>query len=314
MADADREALTQILQAQLAEQRRARRWKIFFRFAFFGLFAVFVLIFASVPGGGYTPQVGGEHAALVRLEGPIFSGLNPAVGGDARDIGEALRDAFASEDARVVILEINTPGGSPVQSAYIADEILRLREKHPDKPLYAVVADICMSGGMYAAAAADKVYANPASLIGSVGVVFGGFGFVEAIDKLGIERRLMTAGRNKAMLDPFLPENPEQVAHTQALLDQVHAQFIERVREGRAGKLDESSELFDGLFWTGEQALELGLIDGFGDVRYVAEELSELDEIVEYKAHTAWWKNLSGDLGSAIAARLFRLLTRPALS
>ncbi len=313
MADDDHVALVQILQTQLAEQRRARRWRLLYRLAFLGLFAFFVVTMASSPGGVYAPQISGEHAALVRLEGPIFADLSPAVGSDARGVSEALRDAFENENARVVILEINTPGGSPVQSAYIADEILRLRAEHPDKPLYAVVSDICTSGGMYAAVAADEVYANPASLIGSVGVVFGGFGFVEAIDKLGIERRLMTAGRNKAMLDPFLPRDAEQVAHTQKMLDQVHAQFIERVKEGRQGKLDEDSELFDGLFWSGEQALELGLIDGFGDVRHVAVEINSLEDIVEYKAHGTWWENLSGDFGAAVATRLFQLMTQPSL-
>ena len=236
MADEEQKALIQIVQAQLAEQRLRRRWRLFFRFAFLGLFAVLVFALVLGPGVGIAPTAVGEHAALIRLEGAIFADAGVPVGGDARDIRKSLREAFETEYARVVILEINTPGGSPVQSAYIADEILRLREEYPDKPLYAVIADLCMSGGMYAAAAADQVYADPASLIGSIGVVFGGFGFVETMEKLGVERRLMTAGRNKAMLDPFLPEDPGQVAHAQKLLDQVHAQFIERVKEGRKGK------------------------------------------------------------------------------
>ena len=314
MSDEDRKILERILQAQLTEQRRARRWKIFFRLVFFIALPVFVIVMVTSPPGDYTPLVNGKHAALVKLEGPIFSNFgSDVVGGDADSAREALRLAFESEDAQIVILEINTPGGSPVQSAYIADEILRLRKKYPDKLLYAVVADICASGGMYAAVVADEVYADPASLIGSIGVVLGGFGFVEAIDKLGIERRLMTAGKNKALLDPFLPKDPAHAAHAQKLLDQIHAQFIERVKEGRKGKLDENADLFDGLFWTGEEALELGLIDGFGDVRHVAEELNGLEEIVEYKAHTKWWSGLSTDFGAAIATRLFHLLTQPML-
>lgn len=312
MTDEERETLTQLLRMQLAEQRSARRWKLFFRLAVLGLLAALVILLAFRPGG-YMPRVHEEHAALVRLEGPIFSGAGPAGTSAARRVNEALREAFETDDARIVILEINTPGGSPVQSAYIADEILRQRNRHPGKPVYAVIADICASGGMYAAVAAGEVYADPASLIGSIGVVFDGFGFVEAIDKLGIERRLMTAGKNKAMLDPFLPEDPGHRAHLQEQLDQIHAQFIERVKQGRKGKIDESPELFDGLFWTGEQALGLGLIDGFGDVRHVAEELNDLEEIIEYKARGLWWETLAGDLSAGIAARLFQLFTRTSL-
>ena len=179
--------------------------------------------------------------------------------------------------------------------------------------MYAVVTDICASGGMYAAVAADKVYADPASLIGSIGVIFSGFGFVEAIEKLGIERRLMTAGKNKAMLDPFLSASPEQRVHVQKMLDQIHAQFIARVKEGRKGKINENSDLFDGLFWTGEQALELGLIDGFGNVNDVAKKIDGTDKIIEYKAGETWWEALSDELVSGTAVRLFGLLMQPSL-
>lgn len=311
--DEDRDALVEMVRAQLAEQRSARRWRLFFRLALLGLFGAGVVMLASAPDGVLAPPAAGKHAALVKLEGPIFSNAGPASGSDAESVNSALRDAFENDDAQVVILEINTPGGSPVQSGYIADEILRLRKEYPDKPLYAVIADICASGGMYAAVAAGEVYADPGSLIGSVGVVLSGFGFVDAIDKLGVERRLMTAGENKGMLDPFLPEEPAQVAHAQKLLDQIHAQFIRRIKEGREGKLDERANLFDGLIWTGEEALKLGLIDGFGDVRYVAEEISGLDEVVEYRVRRPWWENLSANLASAVSTRLFQLLTQPTI-
>ena len=313
MADEDREVLMQLVQAQLIEQRRARRWKLFFRFAFLGLLVIFGWAFVSTSNNFYAPQPSSEHAALIKLEGPIFADVGPAGGSSANDVNEALREAFKNDSAQIIILEINTPGGSPVQSAYISDEILRLRKEYPNKPLYAVISDICTSGGMYVAMVADEVYANPASLIGSVGVVFSRFGFVEAIDKLGIERRLMTAGKNKAMLDPFLPESPVQLMHVQKLLDQIHAQFIERVKEGRKGKIKENMELFDGLFWTGEDALDLGLIDGFGDVHHVLGKFSELEEIIEYKAHKLWWENISNNWALAFTSRLFQLFTQPIL-
>ena len=235
MADEDREILAHLVRAQLDEQRRARRWKLFFRLAFLGLLVFFAAMFVALPEYG-APGATGDHAALIKLEGAIFADSSGVTGNSAQAINDSLRTAFANTGAKLVILEINTPGGSPVQSAYIADEISRLRKEYPDKPLYAVISDMCASGGMYVAVSAEKVYANPASLIGSIGVVFNGFGFVRAIENLGIERRLITAGKNKAMLDPFLPENPQQVAHIQEMLDQIHAQFIEHVKKGRAGQ------------------------------------------------------------------------------
>ena len=312
MADEDRDVLARLVEAQLDEQRRVRRWKLFFRFAFLGVLVFFAATFVLSPDYS-APRAIGDHAALIKLEGAIFADAGGVTSNNAQAINGSLREAFATADAKLVILEINTPGGSPVQSAYIADEVSRLREAYPDKPLYAVISDICASGGMYVAASAEKVYANPASLIGSIGVVFNGFGFVRAIENLGIERRLMTAGKNKAMLDPFLPEDPEHVVHMQRLLDQIHAQFIEHVKKGRAGKLREDAELFDGLIWTGEKALELGLVDAFGDVRYVAETVGGLEEIVEYTPRSVWWKALSSNLVNAISLRLFELFSYPRL-
>ena len=316
MADEDRDALVRLVGAQLDEQRRARRWKLFFRFAFLGLLAFFVATFVLLPESGTygPPRAISDHAALVKLEGAIFADAGGVTGSSAQAINDSLREAFANPEAKLVILEINTPGGSPVQSAYIADEISRLRELHPDKPFYVVISDVCASGGMYVAASAEKIYANPASLIGSIGVIFNGFGFVRTIENLGIERRLITAGKNKAMLDPFLPENPEQLAHMQGLLDQIHVQFIERVKQGRAGKLKaEGQELFDGLVWTGAEALELGLIDAFGDVRYVAETIGGLQEIVEYTPYRFWWERLSENLIHTISLRLFESFNYPRL-
>lgn len=273
------EVLARVAFASLREQRRARRWGIFFK----SLFFIYIL---SVTGLALQPMLWDEavsvsvdgHTALVSLNGVIASGAEAS----AENIIRGLRAAFADENTRGVLLAINSPGGSPVESSRIYQEMQRLRREHPDTPLYAVVADICASGGYYVAAAAERIYADGASLVGSIGVRAGGFGFTDAMEKLGIERRLYTAGDNKGMLDPFAPEAPSQVQHMEALLENVHQQFIAAVQEGRGDRLAERPELFSGLIWTGAQGIELGLVDGLGSLRSVAEEHIGSTDIVDF--------------------------------
>lgn len=271
-----RAALERVALAAITEQRRARRWGIFFKGL--GLLYLTALLLLLAEPLWQAEAVGGKHTALVSIEGVIASDAEA----NADDIIAGLRAAFEDDNTAGVILAINSPGGSPVQAGQVYDEILHLRAAHPDKPLYAVVADICASGGYYIAAAAQAIYADKASLVGSIGVRSDGFGFVGAIEKLGIERRLYTAGANKGLLDPFRPENPEQVQFMQSLLGEVHQQFITAVRNGRGTRLHETPELYSGLIWTGEHGLELGLVDGLGTTRYVAEELIKAKRVVDY--------------------------------
>lgn len=268
--------LVDLAHDMLAENVRARRWKIFFRF----LLVAFVLGLLLLPLLGSLSALGSgeKHAAIVDVEGVISSG-SPA---NANDIVRSLEAAFKDSRTEGVILRINSPGGSPVQSGIVFDEILRLRGQHPDTPLYAVVADTCASGGYYIAAAADKIYADKASIVGSIGVRLDSFGLVDAIDKLGVERRLITAGENKALLDPFLPENPGHREHMQKVADSIHEQFIDAVKRGRGERLADDDSLFSGLFWSGQEALELGLIDELSNERAVAEEVLGVNKRVNF--------------------------------
>lgn len=271
----ERDLLHRLAFAALNEQRRTRRWGIFFKLLIF-VYLFGILAIAQFRGpGDITP---GEHTALVDLQGIIA----PDADANADNIVTGLRNAFEAKKSKAVILRINSPGGSPVQAGYINDEIKRLREEYPDKPLYAVVSDVCASGGYFVAVAADKIYVDKASIIGSIGVRMDSFGFVEAIDKLGVERRLMTAGEHKGFLDPFLPTQEEDVDHIQSLLNNIHQQFIARVRDGRGDKLKEIPNLFSGLIWTGEQSIEIGLADEFGSSSYVAREVVGAEDIVDY--------------------------------
>jgi protease-4 len=215
-----------------------------------------------------------------------------------------LRRAFKDKNTAGVILRINSPGGSPVQAAYINNEIKRLRKAHPHIPLYAVVEDVCASGGYYAAVAADKIFVNRASIVGSIGVLIDGFGFSEALKKLGIERRLLAAGENKGFLDPFSPMNPEQRAHAMKMLEEIHRQFIEVVREGRGERLKETPELFSGLVWTGARSIELGLADDFASAAEVAREVIKAEEIVDFTPQEALTERLARRFGAAAGAAL----------
>ncbi len=266
--------------AALREQIRARRWRIgFVLFFFLYLTVVTTMAFVKSENGFISggEADGEKHTAVVKLSGVIATGE----AGGADTVITGLRNAFEHEDTSVIILEINSPGGSPVQSAYIYDEIMRLKQKYESIPLHAVVVDVAASGGYFVASAADNIYVNPSSLVGSIGVRMDAFGFVDLMKKLGVERRLLTAGENKGMFDPFLPEQADQKAHLQTMLNEVHQHFISAVREGRGDRLVESEGLFSGLIWSGETALSLGLVDAYGDTRSVARELGT-EEIVDF--------------------------------
>ncbi len=293
----ERDVVTKLAESSLKEQRRSRRWGIFFKLLTFAYIAVILFMFSKA--GSLTSVSNTEkHTALVELSGVIAD--NETANADS--IVTALRDAFDNENSAGVILRINSPGGSPVQSGYIYDEIIRLRNKNPDTPFYAVVTDICASGGYYIASAADKIYADKASIIGSIGVRMDNFGFVDAMEKLGVERRTLTAGENKALLDPFLPINKETTAHMEVMLSEIHQQFIDAVKKGRGDRLDTSVEgLFSGLIWTGESAVNIGLIDGLASSSYVAREVIGEETMVNYTVKEDLLQRFAERLGSTVA-------------
>ena len=260
----------------LKEQRRARRWGIFWKLLFFAYLTVLLALAIDWKGGA--ESMGGKHTALVEIQGVIAPGSESS----AERVMLALQSAFKDKGTQGVVIRINSPGGSPVQAQNIFDEMRRLRLKYPDIPLYAVVEDLCASGGYYVAAAADKIYVAKGSIVGSIGVRMDNFGVVGLMEKLGVERRLITAGKNKAILDPFLPEDP---AHKQIAIDlvtEIHNQFIAAVKEGRGKRLKETPDMFSGLIWTGAKSIELGLADGIGGLDYVAREVIKAEDVVDF--------------------------------
>lgn len=296
-ANQEQKIVDKLVFAALREQRRARRWRVFFMLFFIIYLSVVtvVLMTGKDEGFGVAGKPDGEkHTALVKLSGVISSGE----AGGSENILSGLKKAFEHDDTAGIVLEINSPGGSPVQAAYIFDEILRLKQEHESIPVYAVVTDVAASGGYFVAAAADQIYVNKSSLIGSIGVRLDAFGFVEMMKKLGIERRLLTAGENKALFDPFLPEQSQQKAHLQSMLDQVHGHFIDAVKQGRGDRLDESQDLFSGLIWSGEQSLQLGLADGYGTTRSVAREL-DAENIVDFTPKSELLERIADRIGSS---------------
>jgi protease IV len=298
----ERELVTQVVTASLTESRRARRWTVFFRLAALGYF--FVLLVLMLPDQLSDLWSNTPHTALVDVKGVIASDT-PA---SADKIVEGLRDAFDDKHTKGVILRINSPGGSPVQAGYVYDEIRRLRAKHPTIPLYAVIADTGASGAYYIAAAADAIYADKASLVGSIGVLMNGFGFVGTLKTLGVERRLLTAGDHKGILDPFSPLSDQDQHFAKALLERLHQQFITAVTQGRKGKLKDDPKIFSGLFWSGEEAQALGLVDGLGGSGYVAREIIHADKVVDYTHKDDWVKRFSERLGASMGGGLGHVL------
>lgn len=276
--------IEKLASAALVEQRRARRWGILFKTLTFLWLFMLMWMFYQAANWSASGVTGERHTAVIDVEGTIAEGSEAS----ADRIIAGLRAAFADDATAGVILRINSPGGSPVQAGRVYDEIMRLREKHSDKAIYAVAADVCASGAYYIAAAAQGIYANKASLVGSIGVRTDSFGFVGAMEKLGIERRLYTAGENKALLDPFIPEKKEDIAYLKSILGEIHAQFISAVKAGRGERLQEDPGLFSGLVWTGAKSVELGLVDGLGDARYVAEELIGAERLLDYTSRKRW--------------------------
>src|SRR5579864_1173155 len=278
MADGnwEREVMEKLAFAALREQRSSRRWGIFFKLLGFAYLGFLLLI--ALDWRGDDRLSSGRHTSLVDLTGVIEAKGDAS----ADQITEALQLAFKDKNTQGVILRINSPGGSPVQAGIIYDEIRRLRGLYPNIPIYAVVEDICASGGYYIAAAADKIYVDKASIVGSIGVIMDGWGFTGTMEKLGVERHLLTSGENKAFLDSFSPVNAKQKQYAQSMLDDIHRQFINVVKKGRGKRLKENPDMFSGLLWTGEKSVELGLSDGIGSVDYVAREVIKAEDIVDY--------------------------------
>ena len=289
--------------AAINEQKRTRRWSIFFKsLIFVYLFMIFMVAYMPHEEGGNITL--GKHTAMVQLNGVIASDAEAS----ADMIITGLRNAFEDEDTVGIILRINSPGGSPVQAGYINDEIYRLREKYPETKLYAVITDMCASGGYYVAAAADEIYADKGSVVGSIGVIMNGFGFVGSMKKLGVERRLYTAGKHKAFLDPFSKENPEEVAHIKTVLKDIHQQFIDVVKKGRGNKLKKDPNLFSGYVWTGEQSLKLGLVDALGSSSYVAREIIKAEKIVDFTPKPNYLDRFAERFGMAMAKVMTEVL------
>jgi len=295
----EKQALEKLAFSSVQEQRRARRWGIFFKSLTFVY--LFILLFLGL--GWFSDNgvaISGKHTALVELRGEISANSISS----ADNINAGLQNAFKDKNTQGVILRINSPGGSPVQAGYINDEIRRLRAEYPDIPLYAVIEDICASGGYYVAAAADRIYVDKASIVGSIGVLMNGFGYTGMMEKLGIERRLLTAGENKGFLDPFSPPNPQQQKHAKEMLTDIHQQFIQVVQQGRGKRLRNLPEIFSGIVWTGQKSIELGLADALGSAEYVAREIIKAENIVDYTEKESFTERFAKRLGSAFANAL----------
>jgi|TARA_Y100001934_G_scaffold91655_1_gene113379 protease-4 len=291
--------LEKTLTASLQEQRRSRRWGIFFKTLTFVYLFVALLLISPFGKMGAATSVG-PHTAVVEVRGVIADQEEAS----ADNLVGALREAFEDENTQGVVLRINSPGGSPVQSGYVYDEIKRLRALHPDIKVYAVITDLGASGAYYIASAADEIYADKASLVGSIGVTAASFGFVDTMEKLGVERRTYTAGEHKAFLDPFQPEKPEEKAFWQQVLNTTHQQFIDSVKAGRGDRLKENPDLFSGLVWSGEQALELGLIDGLSSTSAVARDVIGAEELVDFTRQESPLQRFTRQLGASMGAEL----------
>jgi len=301
----ERQALEHLLLENLKETRKARRWRAVLRVL--TLLVIVAVLFAifdfHIPGRGMGVE---KHTALVTLEGEISSSSMA----NAMDINSSLVAAFENEQSAGVVLRINSPGGSPVQAGMINDEIHRLRKLYPKKPFYVVVEDICASGGYYVAVAADQILVDKASLIGSIGVIMEGFGFTGLMDKLGVTRRMITAGSNKGMMDPFSKEDPKQVEMVKTMIDEIHQQFIAVVKEGRGTRLKESADLFSGRIWNGEQAVKIGLVDGYGTVDTVARDVFKAPDVLDYTMKENFAERVAKRFGAEAGAAAGKALVK----
>lgn len=296
------EVISKLAFAAVDEQRRTRRWGIFFKALFFLYLLILLIMAVSSSDGKSNLGKTSTHTALVEVKGVIADGGEAS----ADNIIQGLREAFKEPNAKAVILRINSPGGSPVQAGYVYDEIKRLRKKHQDKKVYAVISDMCASGGYYIAVAADEIYADKASIVGSIGVLMNGFGFTEAMKKIGVERRLYTAGTHKGFLDPFSEVKKSDKKHIESLLGTIHQQFINTVKEGRGSRLQDDEKLFSGLVWTGEESVGLGLTDGLGSSSFVAREIIEAEKIIDYTPRPNYLDRIADRIGVAMAGILDR--------
>jgi protease IV len=294
----EKQTIEKIALASLGEQRSSRRWGAFFKII--GLIYLGWVLFFVLSSTNKSTLASGDFTALIRLNGEI--GVDSEI--SAIDVKSSLKEVYESPGTKALILAINSPGGSPVQSGIINDEILRYKALNPQIPVYAVIEDVCASGGYYVAVAADKIFVDKASIVGSIGVIMNGFGFDRAINNLGIERRLITSGKNKAILDPFLPVDPKQKDFIQKLLKEIHEQFIKVVKKGRGSKLANNSDIFSGLFWSGESAIRLGLADSFGDVDLVAREIAKYEKIVDFTIESSFSDRFAKKLGAGIGSSL----------
>ncbi|MDX1374415.1 MAG: S49 family peptidase [Burkholderiales bacterium] len=302
----ERKLVEKIAMAGVAEQRRARRWGIFFKLLTFAYITWIILLVTGWRAA--EAPLAEKHTALVEIDGLIAPGADAS----AERVTSALQAAFEDERTKGVVLRINSPGGSPVQAQNIYDEMRRLRKKHPDIPLYAVVEDLCASGGYYVAVGADRIYVSKSSIIGSIGVRMDSFGVTGLMEKLGIERRLLTAGDNKGMLDPFLPLEEAHKKHALALMEEIHGQFISVVREGRGDRLKETPDMFSGLIWSGQRGIELGLADAVGSLDYVAREVVKAEDVVDFTQKESIAERLAQRFGASVARTLAALALREA--
>jgi protease-4 len=301
----ERQALEHLLLENLKETRKARRWRAVFRVLTLIVFvgAILAIFDFHLPGRGMGVE---KHTALVTLEGEISSSSMA----NALDINSSLTAAFENENSAGVVLRINSPGGSPVQAGMINDEIHRLRKLYPSKPFYVVVEDICASGGYYVAVAGDQILVDKASLVGSIGVIMEGFGFTGLMDKLGVTRRMITAGSNKGMLDPFSKENPQQVEMIKTMIDEIHQQFIAVVKAGRGDRLKQTPEMFSGRVWNGEQAIKIGLVDGYGSVDSVARDIFKAPDILDYTMKENFAERVAKRFGAEVGAAAGKALIK----
>jgi protease-4 len=301
----ERETIEKLAFAALKEQRSSRRWGIFFKLLTFAYVTLIVVLALDWKTKG---ESAGKHTALVEVNGIIAPGTDAS----AEKIVAALQAAFKDKNTQGVVVRINSPGGSPVQAQNIYDEMKRLRTKHAEIPLYAVVEDLCASGGYFVAAGADRIYVNRSSIVGSIGVRMDSFGVTGLMEKLGVERRLLTAGENKGFLDPFLPVDETQKQHAQQMLDDIHRQFISVVREGRGKRLKETPGMFSGLIWTGQKSVDMGLADAFGSLDFVAREVIKAEDIVDYTQKENIAEKVARRFGMGMASALAEVIARQA--